>query len=103
MQLDAEGYLCDPLDWTPEIAVRLAGANGIELTEEHWQLINLIRSFYANFQLSPGMRPLVGYAREQLGPEVGRSIYFMQMFRGAESPARILARIAGLPRPVNCD
>lgn len=103
MQLDAEGYLCRLSDWTPELAVQLAKSSGIELTEQHWQLVYLIRSFYAEFQLSPGMRPLVGYAREQLGPEVGRSIHFMQLFRGEESPAKVLARISGLPRPVNCD
>ena len=103
MQLDEEGYLCDPADWTPELAVRLAAASGLELTEPHWQLIHLVRDFHAEFRLSPGMRPLVGYAKERLGREQGRSIHFMRLFQGEENPARILARIAGLPKPTNCD
>lgn len=102
MQLDAEGYLLDPADWTPQLAERLAAEQGLALTPQHWQLIRLVRAFHEEFRLSPGMRPLVGYAREKLGPEQGRSIHFMRLFRG-ENPAKMLARLAGLPKPTNCD
>jgi tRNA 2-thiouridine synthesizing protein E len=46
------------------------------------------------------MRPLVKQVREQLGEDKANSIYLMQLFPG--SPAKLLAKIAGLPRPTNC-
>ncbi|MEQ9003373.1 MAG: TusE/DsrC/DsvC family sulfur relay protein, partial [Pseudomonadales bacterium] len=74
--------------------------DGIELGDEHWALIRLIRDFYRDYQVSPAMRVLVKQVRERLGAERGNSIYLMQLFPG--SPAKRLARIAGLPRPTNC-
>lgn len=98
--VDKDGFLKNLTDWSPAIAEQLASAENIQLTPSHWQLIDLIRDFYQVFGLSPAMRPLVNYAAKQLGPEKGRSIYFLQHFPG--SPAKLLSKIAGLPRPENC-
>ncbi len=99
-KLDAEGFLCDLQDWNPEVAGYLAQQEGIELTEAHWEIIQLIRKFYQEFDLSPAMRPLVKYVSMQLGSEKGKSIYLMQLF--PPSPAKIAAKLAGLPKPANC-
>ena len=98
--IDKEGYLRDLHDWSEAAAVLLAEAEGLSLTDEHWQLINLIRDFYEKFEVSPAMRVLVRQVREQLGEERGNSIYLLGLFPG--SPAKLLAKIAGLPRPTNC-
>lgn len=97
---DNEGYLVDLNDWNESVAAALAADDGIELGDEHWALIRLIRDFYRDYQVSPAMRVLVKQVRERLGAERGNSIYLMQLFPG--SPAKRLARIAGLPRPTNC-
>ncbi|MEQ8484062.1 MAG: TusE/DsrC/DsvC family sulfur relay protein [Pseudomonadales bacterium] len=97
---DNEGYLVDLNDWSESVAAALAADEGIELGDEHWALIRLIRDFYRDYQVSPAMRVLVKQVRERLGAERGNSIYLMQLFPG--SPAKRLARIAGLPRPTNC-
>lgn len=98
--LDKEGYLCNLEDWTPAVAEHLAAAEGIELTEAHWEVIHLLRDFYQAFELSPAMRPLVKYVAQHLGPEKGKSIYLMRLF--PQSPAKIASKIAGLPKPTNC-
>lgn len=97
---DNEGYLCELDAWNEQVADALAQQEGIELTQEHWALIYLIRGFYGSYQVSPPMRVLVKHAREQLGAEQGNSIYLLKLFPG--SPAKLLAKIAGLPRPTNC-
>ena len=99
-KLDAEGFLCDLQDWNPEVANYLAQQEGIALTDAHWELILLIRQFYQEFDLSPAMRPLVKYVSMHLGSEKGKSIYLMQLF--PPSPAKIAAKLAGLPKPANC-
>lgn len=98
--LDKEGYLCSLADWTPAVAEHLAAAEGIELTDAHWEIIHLLRDFYQAFELSPAMRPLVKYVAQHLGPEKGKSIYLMRLF--PQSPAKIASKIAGLPKPTNC-
>jgi tRNA 2-thiouridine synthesizing protein E len=99
-ETDKEGYLMDLADWSEAVAEQLAADEGITLTDDHWALIRMIRAFYATFEVSPAMRVLVKHAREQLGEEKGNSIFLMQLFPG--SPAKLLAKIAGLPRPTNC-
>jgi tRNA 2-thiouridine synthesizing protein E len=97
---DKEGYLCELEAWNEQVAEALALQEGIELMVEHWALIYLVRRFYDSYQVSPPMRVLVKQAREQLGEEQGNSIYLLKLFPG--SPAKLLAKIAGLPRPTNC-
>lgn len=98
--IDKDGFLIDHLSWNEETAEQLAANENISLTPEHWQLIHLIRQFYDEFDLSPAMRPFAKYIKFHLGAEKASSIYLMQLF--PQSPAKYLAKIAGLPRPENC-
>jgi tRNA 2-thiouridine synthesizing protein E len=105
LALDPEGYLVNLDEWSPEVAQALAEDEALELRDEHWELIELIRQFYAEFDHSPAMRPLVKYISLHLGKEKGRSIYLMQQLPPNDktgSPPKRLARIAGLPKPDNC-
>ncbi|GAA5442582.1 sulfurtransferase TusE [Microbulbifer sp. NBRC 101763] len=98
--LDKEGYLRDLKDWSPDVAEQLAAAEGIKLTDAHWEVIELLQDFYRQFDLSPAMRPLVKFIGQHLGADKGRSIYLMQLF--PPSPAKVASKIAGLPKPTNC-
>jgi tRNA 2-thiouridine synthesizing protein E len=97
---DKEGFLRHLQDWTPEVAEQIAAAEGIELGAAHWEVIELLRDYYREFDASPAMRPLVKYCALNLGPEKGRSVYLMSLFPG--SPAKLGSKIAGLPKPENC-
>ena len=97
---DNEGYLRHLEDWSEAVATRLAAAEQIALTPAHWELIELVRDFYKEFEVSPEMRVLVRQVRKHLGADKGNSIYLMRLFGG--SPATLLAKVAGLPRPTNC-
>ncbi|WP_426417715.1 TusE/DsrC/DsvC family sulfur relay protein [Aestuariirhabdus sp. LZHN29] len=100
IELDGEGYLKHLKDWSPEVAVELARLDDITLEQAHWEVINSLRAFYDEYQLSPAMRPLVKHISRTLGSEKGNSIYLLQLFPG--SPAKLASRIAGLPKPTNC-
>lgn len=98
--LDPEGFLVDLNHWTPAVAKLLAAQDAIQLTSEHLDIILLLRDFYQTYQLSPAMRPLTNYLRQHLAAEKTSSIYLMQLF--GQSPAKAMARYAGLPKPDNC-
>ena len=99
-RFDKEGFLRDLDDWDRHVAQQIAAAEGIELTQAHWELLDLLREYYADFDSSPAMRALVKYCALKLGKEKGRSIYLMSLFPG--SPAKLGSKIAGLPKPENC-
>lgn len=98
--LDKEGYLKNLTDWNESVAQALAANENIELTGPHWEIIQLTQQFHRQFEHSPAMRILVKYVKQHLGEEKGNSIYLMTLF--PQSPAKLIAKIAGLPRPTNC-
>jgi tRNA 2-thiouridine synthesizing protein E len=97
---DKDGFLRRLNDWNPSVAEQIAAAEGISLTEGHWELVSLLRQYYREFDSSPSMRPLTRYCANKLGADKGKSIYLMSLFPG--SPAKIASKIAGLPKPDNC-
>jgi len=97
---DKLGFLKNLDDWSPDVAQQIAQAEGIPLGEKQWELINLIRAYYLEYDSSPAMRPLVKYVSLKLGPEKGKSVYLLSLFPA--SPAKLCSKIAGLPKPDNC-
>ena len=97
---DKDGFLVNLKDWNEETATQLAANEGIDLTEYHWEILHLIRKFYNDHDLSPAMRPLVKFTKTHLGEDKGTSLYLLSLFPG--SPAKLAAKIAGLPKPDNC-
>ena len=100
LELDKDGYLVDLNAWSDEVANALAAAETLELTADHWEILTLLRQFYAEFQLSPATRPLIKYTALKLGPQKGNSLHLNTLFNG--TPAKLAAKLAGLPRPTNC-
>ncbi|OZB33123.1 MAG: sulfurtransferase TusE [Pseudomonas sp. 34-62-33] len=98
--LDKDGYLVDLQDWSRPVAEALAAADELQLSDEHWEILDLLRAFYAEFQLSPANRPLIKYVALKLGPEKGNSLHLNRLFKG--TPAKLAAKLAGLPKPTNC-
>jgi tRNA 2-thiouridine synthesizing protein E len=99
-RFDADGYLRELDSWNEALAAEIAAQDAVVLTPAHWEIIDAIRDFYREFELSPTTRVLLKYLGQKLGKEKSSSIYVMQLFPG--TPAKTIARIAGLPKPTNC-
>lgn len=89
-----EGFFTDPDQWTPEMATEIARAAGIEpLTERHWRVIWFMREEYAEKGTGPTVRAL--------GKTSGVPIKELyQLF--PKGPAKLAAKIAGIPKPRGC-
>ena len=98
--LDKDGYLIDRQDWSEAVAQALAAREELQLSAEHWEILRLLREFHEQFQLSPATRPLIKYAALKLGPDKGNSLHLNRLFKG--TPAKLAAKLAGLPKPSNC-
>lgn len=97
---DKEGFLRNLADWSPDVAEQVAQTEGLVLTEAHWEIVHLLRDYYAEYDSSPAMRALVKYCAIKLGEDKGKSIYLLSLFPG--SPAKLGSKVAGLPKPDNC-
>ncbi|YCH23868.1 TusE/DsrC/DsvC family sulfur relay protein [Pseudomonas sp. D1-3] len=100
IELDKDGYLLDLQDWSTDVATALAERESLQLSDEHWEVLDLLRAFYDEFQLSPANRPLIKYVALKLGPDKGNSLHLNRLFNG--TPAKLAAKLAGLPKPTNC-
>jgi tRNA 2-thiouridine synthesizing protein E len=89
-----EGFLEDPTQWTREMAVEIARNEGItDLTPKHWQVIDFMRTEYFDKGTGPTVRVL--------GKTSGVSVKELyQLF--PKGPAKLAAKIAGIPKPRGC-
>ena len=94
VERDAEGFLLDPQQWTEEMAEEIAAQNGIgELTDRHWIVIRFMRNAYLENGSAPSIRTL--------GKASGVPIKELyQLF--PKGPAKLAAKIAGIPKPRGC-
>jgi tRNA 2-thiouridine synthesizing protein E len=94
VELDAEGFMTDPSQWTPEIAAELAKAEGIaELTPAHWKVIDFCREDAKETGDAPTLRRI----SKQAG--VSTKELFKLFPKG---PAKKVAKISGLGKPKGC-
>lgn len=60
-----EGYLLDPSDWSQSIAERLAREEGLELTQEHWDIIHFVRRWFDEHGVAPSGRDVTAFMKKQ--------------------------------------
>ncbi len=97
---NAQGFLVDPSVWNEGLAVRLAAAENIALTAQHWEIIRFIRAYYQNFQHLPNARMFTKAVAKALGEEKGNSRYLHGLFPAG--PLKYACKLAGLPKPPGC-
>jgi len=94
VDVDAEGFLTDPAQWNERIAEAIAAQNGIPvLTDRHWLVVRFMRERYLDTGTAPSIR--------SLGKESGvpvKELY--QIF--PKGPAKLAAKIGGIPKPKGC-
>lgn len=100
IETDNQGYLLDYTQWEEGLITILAADEGIELTENHLEVIWFVRHFYEEFNTSPAIRMLVKAMEKEYGPEKGNSKYLFKLFR--KGPAKQATKLAGLPKPAKC-
>ncbi len=96
--VDADGHLVNLDDWSEELALVIADAEGIEMTDAHWEIVNFLRDYYKQFHVSLALKTLVSEIGKKYGPGKGNTRYLYKLF--CDKPTRLANKIGGLPRPV---
>ncbi len=94
VQVNEEGFMTNPAEWTKEIAVELAKEEGIEeLTEQHWKVIDFCRQAGMSSGKAPTLRQIT----------TGTGLSTKELFAlFPKGPAKKVARISGLGKPEGC-
>ena len=100
IETDAQGYLLHLEDWSEALAEQIAAAEGITLSDAHWEVVLFVRAFYQEYKTSPAIRALVKAMEQKYGVEKGSSRYLFRLF--PKGPAKQATKIAGLPKPAKC-
>ena len=89
-----EGFFTDPGRWREDMAPEIAREAGVgDLTAQHWQVITFMRGEFAEKGTGPTVRAL--------GKSSGVSV--KELYRlFPQGPAKLAARIAGIPKPRGC-
>jgi tRNA 2-thiouridine synthesizing protein E len=98
--VNEHGFLVDWQAWTVPIAHTLAATEPLTLTDQHFEIIHVIRHFYQTHQHIPSVRLLTKTIKMALGPEKASSVYLHTLF--PETLLRTLCKCAGLPKPKHC-
>jgi tRNA 2-thiouridine synthesizing protein E len=92
--VDDEGFFTDPSQWTEQLAAEIARAVGIgELSEQHWRVVKFMRAQYEQTGAGPSVRALAKTSGVSI-----KELY--ELF--PKGPAKLAARIAGIPKPRGC-
>ena len=93
VELNEDGFLTDPGQWTPDIAAALAQQEGIALEDGHWKVIEFVRKDAQEHGEPPSIRRIT-----KRGGIATKDLY--ALFPGG--PANKAAKIAGYPKPQSC-
>ncbi len=99
-EVDEEGFLEDLNTWVPAVADVMSAQDDLELTDEHWDIINFLREYYEEYQIAPAVRVLTKAVGKKLGKAKGNSKYLYSLF--PYGPGKQACRYAGLPKPTGC-
>lgn len=94
VQVNDEGFMTNPAEWTKDIAVEIAKEEGIaELTPAHWKIIDFCRQSAVETGKAPTLRGIT------TGAGVSTKDLFALFPKG---PAKKVAKVAGLGKPEGC-
>lgn len=93
IQTNPEGFMVDANQWSPAVGEAIAAELGLALTPRHWEVVNFAREDFATTGKSPGLRRIAANTKVPM-----KELY--ELF--PKGPGKLVARVAGLPKPKSC-
>ena len=92
VDVNEEGYMTNPSQWTKEIAMEIAKEEEIELTDKHFEVLNYLRE-----QQAKGVTVTIRAVGKSGITDI-KGLY--DLFPGG--PLKKSSKIAGIPKPASC-
>ncbi len=95
IETDANGNLVNYQDWDRDVAQELAAIEAIELTQEHWDVLEYLRD---EFQNNNGNQPMERQINKDMGKRWGKTVSSKDLYKLFPlAPSKQGNRVAGLP------
>lgn len=96
--VDEQGFLTDPDDWNEDVAEAIARSQGIQLTPEHWAVVDFMRSFLEEHGVAADARFVFKFLENSADgtPASARTRFFELFPYGYVGQA---CKIAGMRQP----
>ncbi len=98
IQTDEDGFLLDPEDWDENFALSTAKKSELELSEDHWRLIHMIRQLYSDSGVVPELRTILKSLRVAIGKDNATRKYVYTLFPYGYGQQG--CKIAGMRKPL---
>jgi len=95
LDTDDQGYLLEP-DYSDEVVMVIAAAEGLTLTEGHWKVVGYLRDEYREHGHTPNFRNMLKGLSDVLPGCDSKALY--ELF--PTGPAKQGCQVAGLPQPL---
>ena len=95
LDTDEQGYLVEP-DFSDEIVHVIAAAEGLNLSDAHWTVVNYLRDEYREHGHTPNFRNMLKGLGELMPGIDSKGLY--DLF--PVGPAKQGCKVAGLPQPL---
>lgn len=92
VNVNEEGYFTEPSQWNKEIAKEIAKEEGVDLTDQHFEVLEMLR------EKNEAGENLSIRGINKSGVVDVKTFY--QLFPGA--PLKKATKIAGIPKPASC-
>ena len=93
VEVDAEGFMEDPNQWSREVAEGIAAEVGLTLTDRHWVVLDFVRQDAVDQGEPPGVRRITKLTDVSM-----KEIY--KLFPGG--PGILASKLAGYGKPQGC-
>ena len=93
VHVDDEGFLTSYDEWDPDLAKVLAANIGIDLTDDHWNVIRFLRADFQAHGETATLRRV-----QTVGGVPVKTLFALF----PKKPGKKMAYVAGLPKPRGC-
>ena len=93
VRVNDEGFLTEFGEWDETVAAELAADIGVTLGDEHLEVIRFVRDDYAAEGVTPTLRRI-----STVGGVPPKRLFVLF----PKKPAKKIAYVAGVPKPVGC-
>jgi len=98
LDVDNEGFLLDPDDWSDELASVIAAQSELELTDEHIEIVTFIREYFQETATVPEARKVLKQMKQTWGAERATRKYLYRLF--PHGYGQQACKIAGMRKPL---
>ncbi|NNG14523.1 MAG: TusE/DsrC/DsvC family sulfur relay protein [Gammaproteobacteria bacterium] len=98
IDVDNEGYLLEPELWNEELALKIADGMSLEMNEDRWQIVRIVREHYEHTTCVMELRKVLKALKEQSGADKATRKHVYQLF--PYGYGQQACKIAGMRKPL---